>query len=74
MEFLKDKKYNILLCGPKIQILLVKLTFKNTAKKKKKKIIHHYFNSTNNKNKKTQHIKSKKGTRSEDSEVICSAS
>lgn len=35
MEFLKDKKYNILLCGPKIQILLVKLPFKNTAKKKK---------------------------------------
>lgn len=37
MEFLKDKKYNILLGGPKIQILLVKLPFKNTAKKKKKK-------------------------------------
>lgn len=42
MEFLKDKKYNILLGGPKIQILLVKLPFKNTAKKKKKKIIHQY--------------------------------
>lgn len=74
MEFLKDKKYNILLGGPKIQILLVKLPFKNTAKKKKKKNHTSIFNSTNNKNKKTQHIKSKKGTRSEDSEVICSAS
>lgn len=39
MEFLKDKKYNILLGGPKIQILLVKLPFKNTAKKKKKSYI-----------------------------------
>ena len=38
LEFLEITKFNILLCGPKMQIILVKLPFKNTAK-----IIHRFF-------------------------------